>query len=118
MILSDTNIVIYLLEGDKGLAVFDVNMISISFITELELLSAKKYIKSQEEKIKEIIQKFTIYEYNNLIKQACINFRQKYTIKLPEAIVAATAFSYNLPLITADKQLSKITEIKVSLYTF
>jgi predicted nucleic acid-binding protein len=34
MILSDTNIIIYLLEGDKAIAeLFDENSISISFIT-------------------------------------------------------------------------------------
>ena len=51
MILSDTNIIIYLLEGDSAIAeLFDQNSIFISFITELELLSAKKYTKGQEEK--------------------------------------------------------------------
>lgn len=51
IILSDTNIIIYLLQGDKAIAeLFDQNIISISFITELELLSAKKYSKSREEK--------------------------------------------------------------------
>jgi predicted nucleic acid-binding protein len=119
MILSDTNVIIYLLEGDKAIAeLFDQNLISISFITELELLSAKKYSKSQEEKIKEVIQKFNVYEYNNLIKKSCIYFRQNYTLKLPDAIIAATALTYKLPLFTADKQFSEITEIEISLYTF
>lgn len=104
MILSDTNIIIYLLEGDRAIAeLFDENLIFISFITELELLSAKKYPEEQEKKINEIIQEFTIYEYSNLIKSACINFRRKYNLKLPDAIIAATAFTYKLPLLTADK---------------
>jgi len=119
MILSDTNIIIYLLEGDSAIAeLFDQNSIFISFITELELLSAKKYTKGQEEKITDIIQEFTIYEYSPVIKSACINFRRKYNLKLPDAIIAATAFAYKLPLLTADKKLSVITEIKISLYTF
>lgn len=119
LILSDTNVIIYLLEGDKAIAeLFDENIISISFITELELLSAKKYSRPQEEKIKELIQQFKIYEYNNLVKRSCINLRQKYNIKLPDAIIAATAFTYQLPLFTADKQFSKIKEIELSLYTF
>ena len=43
LILSDTNVIIYLLDGDKAIAeLFDENIISISFITELELLSARK----------------------------------------------------------------------------
>ncbi len=117
MILSD--IIIYLLKGDNAVAdLFDQNSIAVSFITELELLSAKKYTKGQEEKINEILREFAIYEYNNLIKTACINFRRKYNLKLPDAIIAATAFAYKLPLLTSDRHLSGITEIKISLYTF
>ncbi len=108
LILSNTNIKIYLLEGDKSIAeLFDRNSVSISFITELELLSAKKYSKVQEEKINEIIKEFTIYEYSNFIKPACIDFRRKYNLKLPDAIIAATALIYELPLFTEDKQLLK-----------
>lgn len=119
LILSDTNIIIYLLEGDKAIAeVFENNIISISFITELELLSLKKYSNSQESKVKEIIQQFDIYNYSNLIKNSCITLRQKYNLKLPDAIIAATALAYKLPLFTADKQFSKIDEIEISLYTF
>ncbi|MEJ7672980.1 MAG: hypothetical protein WKF59_09765 [Chitinophagaceae bacterium] len=44
MILADTNIIIYMLEGDETIArLFDDNKIAISFITELELLTAKEY---------------------------------------------------------------------------
>lgn len=118
LILSDTNAIIYLLNGDRAIAeLFDKNIVSISFITELELLSIKKYSISQEAKIKEIIQEFDIYQYNNLIKQSCINLRRKYSLKLPDSIIAATALAYKIPLITADKQFSQINEIEVSLYT-
>lgn len=82
-----------------------------------ELLSIKKYSSSHEVKIKDLIQQFDIYQYNNLIKQSCINLRRKYSLKLPDAIIAATAFAYKIPLLTADKQFSQIEEIEVSLYT-
>ncbi len=119
MILSDTNIIIYLLDGDKAIAeLFDQNTISISFITELELLSAKIYSKPQKEKIKETILRFKVYEYNNSIKDSCIYFRQNYSLKLPDAIIAATAFTNQIPLLTADKDFSKITEMEISIYTF
>ncbi len=119
LILSDTNIIIYLLDGDKAIAeFFDQNSVYISFITELELLSAKKYSKEQDDEVNEIIKKFTLCDYTKFIKSACIYFRRKYSLKLPDAIIAATALVYEIPLFTADKHLSKITEIKISLYTF
>jgi predicted nucleic acid-binding protein len=73
LILSDTNIIIYILEGDKTLAeLFDHNIISISFITELELLTAKNYTAGQLGKINALIERVSIYNYNELIKQPSI----------------------------------------------
>lgn len=37
-------------------------------------------------------------------------------IKLPDAIISATAYHMNLPLMTADKDLSKLTEINILQY--
>ncbi len=119
LILADTNVIIYMLEGDKSLSqLFDDNEIAISFITELELLSAKKYSPTQQEAVSIFIQKCAIYHYDGLIKQNCIDIRIKYSLKLPDAIIAATSKSHNLPLLTSDKHFAKILEIKTSIYTF
>lgn len=90
----------------------------MSFITELELLSAKKYEPVQLQKINATIKRITVYNYNDLIKQSSIELRQKYSLKIPDAIIAATGLVYDLPLFTADRHFSRITEITISLYTF
>jgi hypothetical protein len=119
LILADTNIVIYMLNGDETIIqFFDENTIAISFITELELLSGKKFSSSQLKLINQVTQKFSVYPMDNSIKQSCIELRLKYSLKLPDAIIAATAWAHNLPLFTSDKQFSGISEIAVSLYTF
>ena len=119
LILADTNVIIYMLEGDQTLAqLFDENKISISFITELELLSAKKYSQTQFEALSIFINKCTIYNYDSLIKQNCIDIRVKYSLKLPDAIIAATSKAHKLPLLTSDKHFAKISEIETSIYTF
>jgi len=41
--------------------------------------------------------------------------RKKYSIKLPDAIVASTSIVYGLPLVTADKAFSKIKELDLIL---
>jgi predicted nucleic acid-binding protein len=41
--------------------------------------------------------------------------RQNNKIKLPDAIIAATAMQYGLPLVTADKGFSKITNLDLLL---
>ena len=41
-----------------------------------------------------------------------ITLRQKYLIKLPDAIICATAMSHKLTLVTNDMKLHKVSEIK------
>lgn len=49
------------------------------------------------------------------IKEQVIELRKKYTIKLPDAIIAATSIIYSIPLVTADKGFSKIEELDLIL---
>lgn len=119
LILADTNVIIYMLEGDQSIAqLFDDNTIAISFITELELLTGKAYSFAQSKLIKTTIDKCFVYNYDNTIKSSCIRLRGKYLLKLPDSIIAATALAHNLPLFTSDKHFAKLKEIEVSLYTF
>ena len=77
LILADTNFIIYMLEGDDTLAqLFDDNKVAISFITELELLTAKQYSPAQSTLINITIEKCLIYHYDNFIKNSCISLRQ------------------------------------------
>jgi len=39
--------------------------------------------------------------------------KQKYTLKASDAIIAATAKSFNLPLVTADKDFKKIKDADI-----
>ncbi len=45
------------------------------------------------------------------IKLKAIQIKQKYKLKLPDAIIAATAICYNLPFLSADSDFKKIKEL-------
>lgn len=45
------------------------------------------------------------------IKTKCIEIRNKYKLKIPDAIIAASAIVYNLPLITSDKEFEQVKEL-------
>ena len=45
------------------------------------------------------------------IKSITITLRQKYSLKLPDAIICATAMIHKLTLVTNDLKLHKISEI-------
>jgi predicted nucleic acid-binding protein len=115
-IFLDTNILIYLLQGDQKIAeLIDNKTFTISFITELELLSIPAN-PTQLKKIKSLLKECYILNINDEIKKNTIDFRNKYNVKLPDAIVAATAHYLDLPLITADKGFKKIEELNLFIY--
>jgi predicted nucleic acid-binding protein len=100
--LIDTNVLIDAQIGrlpEKGLdflsKVINVNFI-ISFITLIEYLGYKHITKSSEE----FISLAEVIGTDSLLIQNCINLRKNYKIKLPDAIIAATALAHNLILVT------------------
>lgn len=50
------------------------------------------------------------------IKEQAILFRKKYLLKIPDSIIAATAFSLDIPLVTSDKQFKQIIELSIDFY--
>ena len=45
------------------------------------------------------------------IKEIAIKLKQKYSIKLPDAIIASTAIFLEIPLLTFDKGFEEIEEL-------
>ncbi|WP_010663449.1 type II toxin-antitoxin system VapC family toxin [Marinilabilia salmonicolor] len=116
-IFIDTNTAIYLLNGDTTLAeVLNGKRIFISFISQLELLGYKMISDDEVETIKLMLDSFAIIDINDKIKSLVITLRRKYSIKLPDCIIAATAIYYDSPLITSDKGFKKIEELDLILY--
>lgn len=110
--LLDTNIVLYLLRGDKDIpSLIKGSDIYISFITEMELLSFPKLSSIELAKIELLLKDVLILEFNAEIKRTAIRLRAKYNLGLPDSIVAASSLFLNIQLISADKSLSKIKEI-------
>lgn len=115
--ILDTNIVLYLLNGDKTLSeLLDRKNLYISFITEIELLSYHKISKKELQEIKRFIDDCIIIDMNNDIKKQTINIRNRYNVKLGDAFIAATVAYAGLPFITSDKSFTKIEELDLVLY--
>lgn len=109
--IADTNILIYIHEGNKIVEPLLEYNFGISFITEVELLGFKGISKTDELKLKSIIQDCFEIEWNLKIKNQTIQLKRQYNLKLPDAIIAASSLVYGLPLVTADKGFSRIEEL-------
>ncbi len=116
-ILVDTNILIYLMDGDTKLAdILDGSQIYISFITELELYAQKTLSVTEKTKIDNVLSLCSIIDINAGIKSSTIAIRQVQNVKLPDCIIAATAIYLGLPLMTADWVFKKIPELDLLTY--
>lgn len=116
-LLVDTNIALYLLNGDETIAhLLEGKDIYISFITELELLGYQELAPEEIKIIEEFLSNCIVIELNQTIKQLTIELKRKFKIKLPDAIIAATSKYINIPLISADKGFDGISELQFILY--
>jgi tRNA(fMet)-specific endonuclease VapC len=121
IILCDSNIVIKLFRGDekvrKKLTIIGTENIALSIITHSEIYVGTK--KSELENVKTILNSFKVYHINEetskIFNGIIINYSISHRITIPDALIAATAISYNLPLYTENiKDFNFIPEL--SLY--
>jgi hypothetical protein len=57
-----------------------------------------------------------VIDINPVIKSRTIQLRQENKVKLPDAIIAATAIAFDLPLFTADKGFKTIEGLSLILF--
>lgn len=72
----------------------------ISAITEIELLSWKSATEKDVEVLQNSIDDVLVIELEQPIKYKTADIPRKYKIKLPDAIIAATALIYELNLVS------------------
>lgn len=109
--LADTNCFIYLLDENPLLLPFLERRWGYSFITEMELLSKKGLTIKQDGIIRSMLSSCSRISHTQEITELTIKIRRKYSLKLPDAIIAASALSLETPLLTADREFARIKEI-------
>ena len=111
--LADTNFLINISEDNSIVYPFLDENICISYITEIELLGVFSINKTQKNNAENLINFCSIIEMNSSIKQKVIFLKQKYKIKIPDAIIAATAIVNQIPLLTSDADFKSIKELEL-----
>lgn len=102
--LVDTNILIYLSKRklEFGEIASPNDKLSISVITYMEVLGYRFENDSEKQTIAQLCKYFPVIDLNPEIVEKVISIRQKHKIKLPDAIILATALVGELELITAN----------------
>jgi hypothetical protein len=105
--LLDTNAVLYLL-GGRLAGPLETGLYFISVITEMELLSYPSMDTAIELQIRSFLSKVIVLGLSKKVRENAIRLRKENRLKLPDAIVAASALSLDAVLFTNDKTLLKI----------
>lgn len=113
-IVSDTNPLIYVLNGsEKAAEYLNDKQIWISVISELELFGKRGLTTQEKKEIEFMLESCFIAELNSEIKLLTKELLQTTSIKLPDAIIAATAIYLDLPLLTFDTDFSRVSNLKL-----
>lgn len=113
----DTNIALYHL-GNRLVQPLPSGAYFVSVITEMELLSYPQLREEEAQKINAFLYLLTVINLSKEIKSLAIQWRQQHQLKLPDAIVAATAVSLQATLLTNDRQLIKIQDLRTQSLDF
>lgn len=110
-VLLDTNIVLYVLNGDEQVAELIQGCDAfLSVINRVELLSSGKLTAAHTSAMQDFIGDCKLVQFTQEIQDLTIELRQRYKLKLADAAVAATASYLGVQLVTADKVFLKLSD--------
>lgn len=105
--LWDTNTAIYYLQQQFSVkaekyidGLLMTNKVSFSSISEIELLCWKNSTPKDLEVLNDFIKDAHVFELEKSVRLKTVEIRKLYKIKLPDAIIAATAMTNNLTLLS------------------
>lgn len=110
--LLDTNVVIYLLGGRLKQALPQGDF-GVSVITEIELLSFHALSPADEDVARGFLDEVTRYPLTDSIRDRTIALRRQYRLKLPDALIAATALDAGATLLSNDQRLLVVPSLMV-----
>ncbi|MDZ7955694.1 type II toxin-antitoxin system VapC family toxin [Nostoc sp. DedQUE09] len=116
----DTNIFIYYLADEPTVNSFfteeflNLHEVLISPIIYIELLSFAGLEKEEEQGIRDLLSQFYSVPLLREIEEQTIQLKRQYKIKLPDAIIAATALHKDAFLVTRNaNDFQGIAELKI-----
>ena len=109
--LLDTNALIYL-QGEKLAQALPVGSYAYSVISEIELLSWPQLQPEQERVWRGLLTSLHRVELDAAVRETAIRLRRERRLKLPDAVIAASALTLDATLLTNDEQLPLVPEVR------
>lgn len=118
-IVLDTNAVIHFVDGHIPADVrlqLEGRSAHISFITEIEVRSYTGGNEAHVAIAMEFLSLCSVHGISQALKDEAVRLRKTYSLKTPDALIAAIAVIGGLPLMTSDKGLRRISSEVPLLY--
>ena len=119
--LLDTNAVIQLLAGNSSLIkmVEDSDFLAISVISKLEFLSYPDLTEDEKNAFSELLEGLTVFDLmasDSALMQEAVAMRIDGGLKLPDAVIAATALVNGCEVITNDVHFTHQKRVQARTY--
>jgi predicted nucleic acid-binding protein len=95
---------------------FRQNACFVSIITKLETLGWPDITPAEEARITDFFSTLTVLPIDGRIETETIKIRRKTTLKLPDAIIAATAIAIGAKLVSTDPHFLKCSYPALKLW--
>ncbi|HVX00013.1 MAG TPA: type II toxin-antitoxin system VapC family toxin [Candidatus Babeliaceae bacterium] len=112
---ADTNAFLYLLEQKPFILPFTATPWHFSVITEVELLGWHKISRKDVSTIRGALSFCVRHPLTDVILEQAISLKQTQKLKTTDALIAATAITLQIPILTADKEFAKIKGLDIIL---
>jgi predicted nucleic acid-binding protein len=103
----DTNALIAVSQGKHFLDSSKVRA-AISIISKIEILSWAGLYETERRELRRILGSMDVIEIGTAVEEFTIDIRRNRLLKLPDAIIAATALSLRAPLVTNDQAFQRV----------
>lgn len=119
MILLDTNIVIGYLAGKEAVvnamarAFAEHGDIALSTINVVELFAYRSLTPQEINQLEQFVEHATVFVLTQDIAARAAEVRRTYNLTTTDAVIAATALSRDIPLISQDQDFKKVPHLKL-----
>jgi len=111
-VVVDTSVLVDLAGGDKSAAsALDRLEVIISIITAIEFLAWPKLTEAGLPVANALLEQYSTEDNGRAVRDEAAWLKRTFKLKLPDAVIAATAKHLNAPLITRDKGFQKIAHL-------
>lgn len=120
-LLLDTNVLIYNLQGALSADVkatvrqaMDAKQAYISVITRIEVLGWKGYNDTTLQQMEQLLSKLIEIPLTEAVVQDTIRIRKEFGLKLPDAVIAASAMVQGIALLTGNvDDFKRVADLQV-----